>query len=159
MPGTRELTVSVSYAQLSVFDGSLDRPFNDWSEKHVVQGFAWRPGSVAFHTLEDDCDHIVVVSLELGEADPSRDAARVIDVPFEVPASGAIEIGGIFDSTALEFPPGTYQLRFEGYEQADGEIPKVRLSFRRTDSPCFRIVKADAGLDPGMDLLLTASPA
>jgi hypothetical protein len=159
MLGTEELTVFVSYSQLVVFDCSVDHPFNDWSEKHVAQGFSWRPRSLAFRTLYEAGEHVLMVRLEAQEFDPPRDAARVIDVPFEVPPSGAIEIASISDSVALEIPPGSYQMRFEGYEQSDGEKPKVCFLFYRTDSPCFNIAKADADLNPSADLLLTASVA
>jgi hypothetical protein len=43
--------VFVGYSQLSVFDPSLSEPFNNWTPGHVVQGFAWRPGSASFKTL------------------------------------------------------------------------------------------------------------
>ncbi|MFC0691986.1 competence protein ComJ [Paraburkholderia humisilvae] len=34
----------VSYSQLAVFASAFSQPYNDWSDRHVVQGFAWRPG-------------------------------------------------------------------------------------------------------------------
>ena len=44
--------VEISHAQLAVFDSTLTAPFNDWTDDHVKQGFAWRPGSVSFMTLD-----------------------------------------------------------------------------------------------------------
>jgi hypothetical protein len=159
MIGTNELTISVSYSQLAVFDHSLERPFNAWTDRHVAQGFSWRPGSVAFGTIEDGGPHLVTVRLDARESDPALDAIRVIDVPFEVPPSGAIEIGSISDSVLLELPSDIYQLRFECYERANSPTARLRLLFCRNSNPRFDIVRADSELNPGTDLLLIASPA
>jgi hypothetical protein len=159
MMGTNELVISVSYSQLAVFDRSLERPFNEWTDRHVAQGFSWRPGSVAFRTIEEAGQHLVTVRLETEESDPAPDAIRVIDVPFEVPPSGAIEIGSISDSVSLELPSESYQLRFECYEHANSATPRVRLLFYRNGNPRFDILRADSELNPGTDLLLIASPA
>ena len=47
--------LDVSYGQVGVFWAILAKPFNDWSEAHVRQGFAWRPGSVSFKTRRLIC--------------------------------------------------------------------------------------------------------
>src|SRR5207249_8431330 len=93
-----ELGISVSYSQLAVFDHSLERPFNEWTDRHVAQGFSWRPGSVAFRTIEEGGRHVVTVMLGAHESELAADAVRVIDVPFEIPLDGAIEIGSISES-------------------------------------------------------------
>jgi hypothetical protein len=159
MMGASELTISVSYSQLAVFDHSLERPFNEWNDKHVAQGVSWRLGSVAFRTIEEGGPHLVTVRLDAHDNDLAPDAIRVIDVPFEVPPSGTIEIGSISDSVLLELPPGIYQLRYECYERANSPTPRVRLLFYRNSNPRFSIVRADRELNPGADLLLIASPA
>jgi hypothetical protein len=159
MIGTNELVISVSYSQLAVFDHSLERPLNEWTNRHVTQGFCWRPGSVAFRTIEESGKHLVTVRVEVEESDPALDAIRVIDVPFEVPPSGAIEIGSISDSVSLALPSDIYHLRFECYERTNCANPKVRLVFCSNRNPRFGIVRADSELNPGRDLLLTASPA
>jgi hypothetical protein len=159
MMGTNELTISVSYSQLAVFDQSLERPFNVWTDRHVAQGFSWRPGSVAFRTIEEAGPHVVTVELDAHEGDPAPNAIRVIAVPFEVPPSGAIEVGSIADSVLLELPSGNYQLRFECYERANSPTPRVRLLFCKNSDPRFDIIRADSELNPGTDLLLIASPA
>jgi len=152
-----ELKIFVSYSQLAVFDHSLERPFNDWTERHVAQGFAWRPGSVSFATLEEGGDHLVAVSLEdMRNDEPPIDAVRVIDVPFEVPPSGSIEIGSISDCRSVELPAGHYQLRFENYRASEGKLPRVHLLLHRDGNPHFRVIKAEIA---AVDLLLTASPA
>lgn len=155
----KELTISVSYSQLTIFDRSLDRPFNGWTDKHVAQGFSWRPGSVAFRTIEDSGLHLLTILLEADEDESTPPAIRVIDVPFEVPPNGSIEIGNIADSVVLELPPAVYQLRFECLERANHPCSRVRLLFERNDNPHFRVVRADSEIDPGTELLVTASPA
>lgn len=39
------VTLEVAHRQLAVFDARLSDPFNDWSDAHMAQGFAWRPGA------------------------------------------------------------------------------------------------------------------
>jgi hypothetical protein len=159
MTGSSELTISVSYSQLAVFDHSLKRPFNEWTSRHVAQGFSWRPGSAVFRTIEESGQHLVTVRLNAHEGEPGPGAIRVIDVPFEAPPGGAIEIGSISDSAPLELPSGIYQLRFECYERANSPIPRIRILFDRNNNPHFEIVRTDRALNPGVPLLLTASPA
>jgi hypothetical protein len=155
-----ELKVFVSHSQLAVFHHSLDRPFNTWTKRHVAQGFSWRPGSVSFGTLEEGGNLLVTLSDDESlKGEPPSDAARIIDVPFEVPADGAVEIGSIAGGESVELPAGLYQLRFENYRANEGELPRARLLFSRDSNPRFRIVRADAELAPEGDLLLSALPA
>jgi hypothetical protein len=159
MKEASEFTISVSYSQLTVFDRSLERPFNEWTDRHVAQGFSWRHGTVSFGTVEDSGSHRVTVRLSDHEHDPNPDAIRVIDVPFEVPPGGRIEIGSIADSTSLVLPPGSYQLRFEYCKRVGSAMPVVCLSFNPKDNPRFKVIRTDFELGPGADLLLSASPA
>jgi Competence protein J (ComJ) len=159
MMETSEFVISVSYSQLAVFDHSLERPFNEWTDRHVAQGFAWRPGSVSFCTVEESAQYFVMVRLGDHERDPEPDAIRVIDVPFDVPHEGRIEIGSISDSVPLVLPSGSYQLRFECHRRTNDSGPTVYLSFVRDDNPQFQVIRTDLRLDPDADLLLSASPA
>jgi hypothetical protein len=108
-----EFPIVVSYAQVTVFDHSLEHPFNHWTDKHLAQGFSWRPGSAAFRTVVESGQHLVTVTVNVAEDEQPPSAVRILDVPFEVPADGAIEIGSVSDSSLLEIPSGTYRLRFE----------------------------------------------
>lgn len=158
MKNSVEFPIMVTYSQIVVFDRSLEEPFNDWTDAHVAQGFSWRPGSVGFATVEEGGYHLVTVEKDFGEGAPALSAVRVIDVPFEVPSDGFVEIASISDSNVIGLAPGTYQLRFECYAAGDTR-PSVRLLFSRRTSPVFRLVRADSGLEPSRDLLRTASPA
>jgi hypothetical protein len=132
--------VFVSYSQLSVFDPSLAKPFNNWTRVHVAQGFAWRPGSVSFKTLSESeaCD--VELLFGEGERPIASHALRVIEVPFLVPSNGLLEVASIGEGQRLELSPGSYQLRFEA-------LPKGKIR------------RADADLAPPTPLLKTAEPA
>ncbi len=102
--------LNVSYGQLAIFWSTLPQPFNDWTDQHVGQGFAWRPGSASFRTLIESGIHTVDVNLVDQALPVSSDAVRVIEVPFDVPADGAIEVASISDSVPLTLPAGMYQL-------------------------------------------------
>lgn len=154
-----EFPILVSYSQVTVFDHSLERPFNQWTDKHVAQGFSWRPGSAAFRTIAEGGRHLVTVAVDIAEDEQPHSAVRIIDVPFEVPADGAVEIGSISDSSLLEIPSGLYRLRFECWEPVSGQAARIRLLFTRNANPAFHIVRADPGLSPEEELLLTASVA
>jgi len=83
---------------------------------------------------------------------------RVIDVAFEVPASGLIEIGSISDTTTLDLLPGNYQLRFRISEGAGGSQPKAHVTFLPASNPVFRVTHENGEMSEGEDLLLLASP-
>lgn len=153
------LDLDVSYSQLSVFWSSLQQPFNDWTQKHVDQGFAWRPGSVSFRTLVEAGLHSVQVDIDDHAGPVSQNAVRVIEVPFKVPPDGNIEIASISDSIPLSLPAGGYSLRCEFMEPDAGNAQHVRLIFARADDQHFAVVRADNRLVVGHELLTTAEAA
>ncbi|HTE55125.1 MAG TPA: competence protein ComJ [Kofleriaceae bacterium] len=152
-------SVEVSYAQLAVFDSTLAAPFNDWTDDHVNQGFAWRPGSVSFGTL-DSAGPVVVEVLRSRTVDESKSAAeRIIAVPFSVPEHGNIEIASIAGGVPLQIPPGEYELMFEHGRGPDHGM-WANFYFRRVPAPALaRVVRADAALVPPPVLVMTAEPA
>lgn len=154
-----KIDVDVSYGQLAIFLSSLKHPFNDWSDQHVAQGFAWRPGSVSFRALVEAGRHSVEIDVVQKLGAPKSDALRVVEVPFEVPSDGAIEIGSIAESVALSLPAGTFQLRCEFLHSAGTDGGQVRLTFLRSEKPRFAVVRADSDLSIAGELLTTAQPA
>jgi hypothetical protein len=142
--------LDVSYSQLSVFWSSLQQPFNDWTQKHVDQGFAWRPGSVSFRTLVEAGWHSVQVDIDDHAGPVSQNAVRVIEVPFEVPVDGNIEIASISNSIPLSLPAGGYSLRCEFRGSDEGDARHVRLTFARAEErQLFYIQKQiEKGLKP-----------
>lgn len=156
MPTT--LMIDVDYGQLAVFAGALSQPFNDWTDRHVDQGFAWRPGSVSFRTLDAAGLHRVEVSCVENLAEPDAKAVRVIDVPFEVPQDGAVEIGSVVSTVPTTLPPGRLALRCEFF-RSDEAGAFAKLMFAKDDTPRFAVVRADDALAVRGDLLTSAQPA
>ena len=151
----REFHIGIDYAQLGVFDASLDQPFNRWLPKHVAQGFAWRPRSVSFRTFETS-ENVSVTVRSSDVAEPAADSLRAIRVPFQL-ISDHLEIGSISQTQKLPFPAGFYALLFEG-----GRGPKgswYRLSFTPQPTAEAAIVKRDPDLSPQLPLLMEAEPA
>lgn len=153
------VVLEVSYGQLSVFASALQQPFNDWSDKHVMQGFAWRPGSVSFRSMVEAGRHSIDIDTVDNLGALRDDAVRAIEVPFEVPADGAVEVGSIGESVLLSLPTGLFLLRCEFLRHAGSEGERVRLTFARRDFPRFAVARADPELSVTGDLLTTARPA
>ena len=154
-----EFPIFVSYSQVTVFDHSLERPFNQWTEQHVAQGFSWRPGSAAIRTIAEGGRHLVTVTVDVDDEEQPSGAIRIIDVPFEAPTNGVVEIASISDSSLLKIAPGMYKLRFECYKSNGNQEARIRFLFVRNANPAFHIVRADSELSPEKELLLTSSPA
>jgi Competence protein J (ComJ) len=148
----------VSYHQIVVFRLDLDAPFNDWTEGHTNQGFAWRPGSVGFATTEIDPHEIEV--LATSEPIAALDGAVWhVEVPFEVPPGGQVGIASVgTEDYTCDIAPGRYQLRYEC--TADTDMPRIRLVFTPCEDPQFRVLRVDPDTSQGVSkLLLTADPA
>lgn len=152
----RTFTLSISYSQVAVFDRALERPFNFWTDRHAAQGFAWRPGSVSFRTLEEGLHHVSLM-VTTADVDISSGAVRAIQVPFKVPLHGEVEIASIANSVPLQLPARLYALRFECL--AGNAVPEIKLTLMMVDCPTFKIIRSDMQLCPAGELLVTASPA
>lgn len=156
----------VPYSFLAVYDADLERPFNDWTERHCHQGFSWREGSVSFVTLAS-----LGIKGEVWLAEEVQllpQTQRAIQVPFTVPPSGRVGI----DDEIVPIPPGLYLLVFENGLRDDIEDQQkglgdtwCRLSFMPSTSPLPRILRETSGvaeggdLEPQYPLLMTANPA
>jgi hypothetical protein len=152
--------LEVSHSQITVFPSKLDKPINAWTQRHSDQGFAWRPGSVSFGTVEGSGTHSVEVAIVDHAGDVSAEAIRVIEVPFEVPADDVIEVGSVPGEVHVTVPPGSYLLRCEFLPPTGEEYEgSIRLMFARKDTPRFAVVRADEEIIIGDDgLLTTAEP-
>jgi hypothetical protein len=151
--------LEVSYAQLAVFDARLTNPFNDWSDDHINQGFAWRPGSVSFATLETTGTIAVTLTPPGPVSQQGAPPTREILVPFTVPAHGEVEISTISGSVPVQLPKGEYALTFRHGHSADGAM-HATLSFDPVTSPVMaEILRADDALRPPDKLVMAAQPA
>ena len=150
--------IEVLYSQIAVYWSKLEEPFNAWTAQHVDQGFSWRPGSVSFRSLVESGPHSIEVKICEHAGDVSPGAVRAIEVPFEVPDDGAVEVGSIIDSVPLNLPVGSYRLRCEFLGPREG-IECLRLIFSSADPLDFALSRIDAGLSPGDVLVTTAEAA
>jgi hypothetical protein len=151
-------SLEVSHAQVAVFDPRLAQPFNDWTDVHVAQGFAWRPGSVSFSTLEGAGPIAVSVGIGRGRTQ-SAQPERSIAVPFSVPPHGEVEVATISASRQLQLAGGEYELLFSHGRTQDGTM-WAELTFTLVESPVqARIVLADEALSPPGRLVMEATPA
>jgi len=148
--------LEVSHAQVAVFDPHMERPFNDWSDDHVRQGFTWRPGSVSFRTIQS-AGTIQVRVESAGDATGVR-GLRTIVVSFTVSSHGEVEAATIAASEVFQLQPGEYELTFD-HGLLRSEM-WARLVFRKVVTPVApRIVVADAELSPPARLIMSARPA
>jgi hypothetical protein len=152
------LKLGFDYQQIWVFQAGLENPINKATRQHFEQGFAWRPGSVTFRTLIHAGIAEIGLSVWESSQSPSADAKRIIDVPFEVPDDGRVEVGGFASRAIVDLPPGLYTLRFEAFEPNSPAYCRISLAFYKNTKPEFRIVRADPGLRIEGDLLIAASP-
>lgn len=153
------VTADVSPSQLVVFASALQHPLNDWTDRHVAQGFAWRPGGESFRTIAEAGTHEIEIDVTEHVDVLSPDSVGAIEVPFEVPTDGAIEVGSIADSVPLSLPSGPCLLRCEFLRPVDSAAERVRLVFARNDPPRFTIARADELLAMDGELLITAPAA
>lgn len=72
----------LSYSQLCIFSSSLDNPFNDWSDRSVSQGFAWRESSASFRSINESGSCRVNMYVEEVVPDLDQDVCRAFRVPF-----------------------------------------------------------------------------
>jgi hypothetical protein len=143
----------VRFGQVIVADAAMENPYNDWTPRHIAQGFSWRPGSVAFRMLYDAPRIDIEVRLS---SSVQVDAAseRAILVPFVVSATSGVEIDREY---LVHVPAGPYGLLCEVGERRREHL-WCRLTFSTGASPQPQILRADAALSPIRPLLMEASP-
>jgi hypothetical protein len=149
-------SIDISYMQVAVFPANIESPFNNWTNAHVNQGFAWRPGAVSFRALENG-----PTMVEIATADAlllRASTVRAIRVPFDVPSSGELEIASITDGARWKVEPGEYAIVFETGHDSDNS-PVCRFTFIRGGDQEPKVLKADGELRVPEVLLMTAEPA
>lgn len=149
--------IFITYSQIAIFDPSLQNPFNNWQPQHFAQGFAWRPGSVSFRTLDEDGLLRVEVQI-VNEINLRSNTKRAILVPFSVGSSALVEVASISEGKQINVPKGSYALVFETGHGINGTT-WCSFSFIPRDSVQVEILQADSDLSPSFPLLMEAHPA
>ncbi|MDI1447299.1 competence protein ComJ [Polyangium sp. 6x1] len=152
-----KFTTDISYSQIVVHWTGLAIPFSDWQQEHVDQGFAWRPGSVSFGTLDQGTADI---SIRRADAHGLRpDTIRAIVVPFEVIVGDRVEVASLWDQKAVvDLPPGHYRLIFEHGLLQSGDM-WCDFTFVPVAAPVTaEILRADPELSPPAEFVMTAEP-
>lgn len=153
------IKLKLEYGQICVFLSALERPFNDWTQGHFDQGFAWREGSVCFRAMEQMGECSIEVKVAAKTIDTHEYAVRVIEVPFTVPANEIVEISSILESATIKIPANTYTLRCEMLDPSKVDGLSVRLFFTPARNTEFRVCRADPDLIIQGALLTSAEPA
>jgi hypothetical protein len=152
----KKTSLFVSYSQIAFFNGGLLSPFNDWTPRHVAQGFSWRSESVSFKTLVES-GNVDVEFVNEGGFTPARGALRIISVPFFCRESASPEIASITESREVDLEPGDHQLIFEtGWR---GERNWCRMTAILNGDLTPRLLLADPALNPNFPLVMSAEPA
>lgn len=121
-----------------------------------MQGFAWRPESVSFGTLEEDGNLRIALRVK-DHFDKIKDnTIRAIRVPFSV-RNELIEVASISDGFKAEIPLGDYSLYFETGK--DEKEMWCVFTFVREYDPQAEILICDDDLQPGETLIMNADPA
>jgi Competence protein J (ComJ) len=151
--------LNISHGQICVFHSGIKNPFNDWTQQHIDQGFAWRDESVSFGTVIE----AGVVSFSVETTDYSKSlvpkVTRAVEVPFTVPESGAIEIASISDGILLDMVPGLYALRFEDISVVGTQFGNCFFRFLRCAQPKPVVLHEDDVVRAPKVYLMSASPA
>lgn len=105
------LSLTVSNRLLCICEPGPDAPA-DWTERHVDQGFYWRPGCVCFITLAAGSElGISVKEADVTELSPH--AQQAIVVPYEVSPAGLVQIATPVNLALAPVRAGARALIFE----------------------------------------------
>ena len=152
--------LSIFYSQLIVSDEAIAPVPNDWTERHVAQGFTWRPGTVSFGTLGDRGDLRVEVRVA-GDPEVLPAAARAIVVPFFVSPPGRVALSDCANEETVGVPAGEYALLYEiGHlnRKRGEEAEWCRLTFAPRCGARPKVLRTDGLLSPKYPLLMQADP-
>lgn len=160
----------VAYSTISVYDTEIESPYNQWTDRLIQQGFAWRKGSVSFATIGSTLVNLEIFLSERAEVLPITQ--RAIVVPFTIGACGRIAVSDDTDDYMLDIPSGDYALLFENGFRSDVEFSEQedelklrpmwsRLTFRPSLISQAEIVREEMGaaetpLSPTYPLIMEA---
>lgn len=171
----RSFDLGVTYSFIAV--QNIGCTMNDWSDKHVLQGFTWRPESVSFGMLNSCTKAFVEVWMQ-NEFLLDSKAERAIQVPFFVTSVEGIvfrDVGDEPNANLIYIPQGKYSLVFEtGFREEYRDMPGYqgrlsvllpvwcRFTFTLKGTQELveaEVLRADSNLSPTHPLLMEAAPA
>ncbi len=153
----------LGYGQLAVFDGAVQKPFNDWTPQHIAQGFSYRNGAVSFKTISDTGRIKVEIRESEGPDSIEPTTRRAYLMPLDVTGGRGIEIAtveteaGAFRWTA---PNGYYALTIQLGQEAEGRDWCI-VSVRQSESWPLeaKLLVRDDEITIEGGFLMTAEPA
>lgn len=148
------MDVTITHRDFLVMCSDAVDPNPHWTKDHVAQGFAIRPGAVAFSTILDGDTIFLEVEIGDGCGQFSAEARRVIQVPFEVSRDAEVWIITIVTEARIDVPPGQYTLQVDQGVRPDATM-WGRLLFCPGDGTA-RVLKADAEITRVDDFLMTS---
>lgn len=123
----------------------IERPFAEWRQDDIDQGFVWMPGSISYSLVGNPLGiSISVETCDSCDEDISSQATRIIRLPFDVLDGVDLGLTTIASPDRFSLPGGPYMVQFEywgdGYVEDDAW---ARLRFRpgRTEPAVLRTDK------------------
>lgn len=138
-----EIPQAILYGQVQVFRAGLSNPGSMWSDEHVAQGFAWRPGTVSFGVPDHDGECLLRARVIDGPFRLDDGALWAVAVPFR--STGAVEVGGILSTHTLEVPAGAYRLAFQALPGSGGHAFILDVVLSPDADAGFEILRVGGG--------------
>lgn len=156
-----DFLVTILYSQISIYDDPAP-DFPKWTEEHVAQGFAWRPGHVSFGVPDHNGQCRVIIKTA-DKFDELKDKDfRVIRVPIELTSSAWLAT--VIDEHAIPLETGTYAIeyRLSAGQPNLKENPymfEINITFKKDENPSFKIVRNGGEMISTEIITTTAEPA
>lgn len=146
-----------SYRQFFIYDPAVGNPACAWTDRHIKQGYARRPNTIAVATILEF--GTATVQFGLDEDCDWKRYERVLAIPLQI-ESGRISIDGPEEypiSRELELPSGVYRAII-GQLVASEITEEILVVLEQSQSGNFssEILQADNQLSPIYPLLETA---
>jgi len=148
-----QVKLTIVYGQICVFNSDLEAPYNDWSERSVAQGFAYREGAVAFRVPDHTDAYAVCVTYRSDGTHKSESPKREWRVPFDV--GSECEFGSVFETFKLDLDLGHYALTVGIYEGCD----EIHINFQKSQTPVLPQITAGQKLPNGQGFFMDEDPA
>ena len=139
-----EYNLQILYSQFSVHT-SESPEFPHWTNEHVSQGVAWRPGHVSFGIPDHDGTCLLDVGMTDQPLIASSTTERLLAVPFDVGPQGGAAVATILETIDLNIQAGAYQLWFELLREpqlvANGQAYRIVVRFQKCPDANFIIIR------------------